>query len=603
LDIRLRFSFSVNDIRILKGENAMSLGTNKPLMCGVLVLLLVLSLGGGALAKDKVFRMYYTFTNPDPAFVDVTNYISMMGLFEGLVRFDENFNAVPGVAERWEVSEDGLIYTFYLRQDAKWSNGDAVTAYDFEYSWKRTMNPATFGGTPPTFIPSPLNYLKNGMDFMTGKITDPDVVGIKALDDYILQATLEQPTPQFIQTCMLYRSFPVHKGIVEKYGKDWARFENWVGNGPFKIESWLLNSQVVLVPNEHWYGWKTKAPGMDKIIIYQGTENVTAYENNEIDFVYVQPGDIKRIQKDPKLSKDIRSADITSFIYVCKIPSDNPFLDDPRVLQAFAMAIDREKYVKAIYGDTARSTTVSIQRGVPGHQPDVGYKFDLEKARALLVEAGYPGGKGAPTIRILAVTTVGAAVENPDFAAIKSEWETNLGVKVEIDLVESGVYVQKRTAPQDANYVGFYYGSFANTYAHPSCLIGQVFSVERVRKESLTGAEYREYFDLNAKLGELSREGKSDPQLAAKIETYLADHAAPWADAYVEKLQEAADAKSVDEQIAAYQGAEKIYLESGVYIPIYARNPLILVRSNIKGLVFNPFLNALPVYFDWISVE
>ena len=182
----------------------------------------------------------------DPALVTGQPEIRVVtGIFEGLLAFGTTLDKPrPGMAESWEVSDDKLVYTFHIRRDARWSNGEPLTARDFVYSWQRALAPETASD-----YSSQLYFVKNGRAFNEGKLKDFSQVGVKAADDYTLRVTLENPTPFFLELCSFSTLYPVHKATVEKYGDDWIKPGHIVSNGPYNLAAWRVNDRITLVKN------------------------------------------------------------------------------------------------------------------------------------------------------------------------------------------------------------------------------------------------------------------------------------------------------------------------------------------------------------------
>ncbi|MDA9950891.1 peptide ABC transporter substrate-binding protein, partial [Luminiphilus sp.] len=194
-------------------------------------------------------------------------------LFEGLaVKNPKTLEPEPGVAERWEISEDGTVYTFYINPEAKWSNGEAMTASDYVWSWNRALHPDT--GSLYAYMLYPI---KNSEAYSKREITDFNEVGVKALDDQTLQVTLNAPTPYFLQLMDHYSSFAVHPETLLKYGKMTDRFTPWtrvgsiVSNGPFTLEEWSLNRRIIIKKSEHY--WDRDNVALNGVYFYP-TENV-----------------------------------------------------------------------------------------------------------------------------------------------------------------------------------------------------------------------------------------------------------------------------------------------------------------------------------------
>ncbi|HYR58730.1 MAG TPA: peptide ABC transporter substrate-binding protein, partial [Chthoniobacteraceae bacterium] len=194
-------------------------------------------------------------------------------LLEGLTAFDSAGKPQPGVAERWELSPDGRVYTFHLRRNAKWSNGETVTARDFLLSWKRTLTPETAAD-----YAYQLYYVRNARDFNEGKLKDFSQVGLRVPDDFTLEVTLENPTPFFLDLCAFVTLLPVHIATVEacdRAGLSWTKPEHFVGNGAFTLKEWRLFDRVRMVKSETY--WNKANIGMKSIDVLPSARPMTAF--------------------------------------------------------------------------------------------------------------------------------------------------------------------------------------------------------------------------------------------------------------------------------------------------------------------------------------
>lgn len=385
----------------------------------------------------------------DPASIDpalnaaVDGAIVLQNLFEGLCRTDENDKAIPGIAEKWEMSEDGLVYTFHLR-DANWSDGKAVTAADFEYAWKRALDPKTAAE-----YAYQLYYLKNGEEYNSGKAAADDV-GVKALDDKTLEVTLKDPTPYFLELMAFPTYFPVRKDVVEKDPEKWALSpETLISNGPFKLQEWTHNDVMKLVKNENYYeADAVKLDGIDFYMIVEPTTGLAAYENGELDYQEPIPQAQIPVLKDSNPDFKIRPY-LGTYFYVFNT-TVKP-VDDPRVRQALTLAVDRTAIVEKVAqgGQLPASGFVPVGlatsdgkefRGVAGDY-GISATANVEKAKALLAEAGYPDGKGFPVLEVYYNTldTHKAIAE-----AIQEMWKQNLGIEVNLNNEEWKVFQERR---------------------------------------------------------------------------------------------------------------------------------------------------------------
>ena len=191
-------------------------------------------------------------------------------VFEGLTAFDQKGEVVPGVAERWDISGDGRRYTFHLRHNAQWSNGDPLRAEDFLYSWRRALLPAT-----ASEYAYQLYYVHGAKDFNEGRSKDFSTVGVRAIDPYTLEVSLENPTPFFLDLCAFTELLPVHRATVEKYS-DWAtKADHFVGNGPFLLREWLPFDRLRLLRNPRY--WDAEHVGLKSVDMLPSSRPNTAY--------------------------------------------------------------------------------------------------------------------------------------------------------------------------------------------------------------------------------------------------------------------------------------------------------------------------------------
>ncbi len=365
-------------------------------------------------------------------------------IMEGLVLKDSTtLEPKPGVAETWEISPDGRIYTFHLRHNARWSNGDPHLAQDYVWSWWRALQPALGNLYAYMFY-----SISNAQEYYEGQITDFDQVGVKALDDYTLQVTLENPTPYFLQLLDHYSLFPVHRATVEKFGAADERGTRWtyegniVTNGPFQLTEWQINRRVVVERNPYY--WDADTVKLNKIVFYP-TENVVSEERmfrtGQLHYTGSVPGDkIPVYQKsgDPALK-------IAPFLgtYFYRFNTDVDQLKDKRVRRALAMTIDREQITERILKSGQIPAYALTPPGTMGYYPPSNLRFDPEAARKLLAEAGYPNGEGFPVTQILYNTSEG---HRKIAVAIQQMWKKYLNINVTLLNQEWKVYLDSESA-------------------------------------------------------------------------------------------------------------------------------------------------------------
>lgn len=373
--------------------------------------------------------------------------------FEGLMRLDENEKAIPGVAESVDESADGLVYTFHLREDAKWSDGQGVTAKDFEYSWVRALTKETAAE-----YAYQLFYIKNGQKFNEGKATR-DELGIKVIDDYTLEVTLEAPTAYFKELTAFTTYMPLREDIVSADPEGWALDPaTYVSNGPFKLVQWDIKDQLVFEKNEeYWNAKEIKLPG---VVFKLVTDQNTAYASlkaGDFDMVdTVPPSEIASGQEEGLVTIYPNLATYMLVLNVGKqstLPEDvKKVLNDPKVRRALSISIDR----KAIVENVTKSGQVPAYSYVPkGILNEEGKDFadkeyydanqaNVEEAKKLLAEAGYPNGEGLPTLEFMYNTEGDHKLVAQ---AIQQDW-AKIGVNVELVNQEWKVFLNTRQEGQ-----------------------------------------------------------------------------------------------------------------------------------------------------------
>ena len=358
-----------------------------------------LALGLGLSAASA--QMVYNRGNPgDPETLDsqktstVVESDILLDMFEGLVTYDAKANIVPGVAESWSANDDGSVFTFKLRANAKWSNGDPVTAGDFVFSFQRLMNPET--GAKYANI---LYTIKNGEKVNKGQ-AKVEELGVKAIDDRTLEIALENPTPYFIAQLAHQTGLPVHAASVKKFGKDFVKPENWVSNGAFTLKSFVPNDKIVMVKNANYRdAASVKIDQVNVFPIEDRAAGLRRFQAGEIHTYNDVPTDqIKFIREN--LKDKFKLAPYLGTYYFVFNTKKEPF-SDVRVRQALSMVLDREFLAEEIWGGTMIPAYSFVPPGIGnyGEPASVSWK-DLspiereDKAKALLKEAGYgPGGK------------------------------------------------------------------------------------------------------------------------------------------------------------------------------------------------------------------
>jgi oligopeptide transport system substrate-binding protein len=355
-------------------------------------------------------------------------------VFEPLLVFDKDLKPSPGAASSYDVSPDGKTYTFHLRQGAKWSDGQPVTAKDFEYSFKRILDPATAADYASFFTDV---GIVGASDFNAGK-GSADAVGVRAKDDNTLEIQLEGPSGYFPNLAALWVVAPVRKDMVEK-GAGWAQDPStYIGNGPFKMSEWVHQDHITLVPNPNYVGQKPTLTKVTLLMVTSAAADYAAYRNNERDWTLVPDADVASVRADPQLSKEAHEyTELTTFWLVMnngKAPFNNPL-----VRKAFARAIDREAMIRDIAAGVGKPAISFIPPGMPGFQADLGKDivFDAAAAKDLLKQAGFADPTQFPQVNFRFATT-SANQSRAEF--IQAQLKQNLGLNIQLDSMESKAY-------------------------------------------------------------------------------------------------------------------------------------------------------------------
>jgi oligopeptide transport system substrate-binding protein len=372
----------------------------------------------------------------DPHVINAApDYQIITALFEGLLNADPaTMEPLPGVAERWEVSADGLTYTFHLRNDARWSNGDPLTAEDFLYSFRRALSPAL--GSQYTFL---FHAVRGADEFAAGKLADFSAVGFAAPDARTVVVSLARPTPYFLGIVAGNPVwYPVHRATIERHGRidqrgtGWTRPENFVGNGPFVLKDWRPTQLIVVEKSAtYWDAAHVRLHAVHFHAIDNGDTQELAFRSGQLHVTTLVPAAKATAYLAAHSPLLLRTPQLwTAFI---NVNTARPPLNDYRIRLALAQALDRVRFAERI-GPAQMAPAYSIvPEGMPGYRSVVRIKEDVASARALLAEAGFPNAANFPTLELSCQTG-----DSTDLVqAIQEAWRTNLGIHVSIVRRES----------------------------------------------------------------------------------------------------------------------------------------------------------------------
>ncbi|PXW72211.1 oligopeptide transport system substrate-binding protein [Loktanella sp. PT4BL] len=402
---------------------------------------------GEALASDQTFTYRVGDESPsiDPGLVeDVDGAAVVRDLFEGLYNQDAAGNLVPGVALSHEVSDDGLVYTFTLRDNAMWSNGDTVTAGDFVYAWQRAASPAL--ASPYSWYIE-LMSIENGAAVIAGDM-EPSALGVTAIDDTTLEVRLSQPLPYFPQMLTHGTTFPVHQATVEEFGNDWVLPENMVSNGAYVLTEFVPQERLVRERNPmYWDNDNTIIERVVKLVVPDENVALTRYLAGELDLTDVPAGQFPRLSEQyPDQAVSVPMA--CSYYYMFNLRDGaSPEIQDPNVRKALSLAIDRDIIVNNVLAGGQKAAYTFTHWATAGFEtPDIPMATMTQAERnamavELLTEAGY--GSDNPLSIDLVYNTNDS--HRSVAIAISQMWKQTLGVDTTLANQEWQTFLEARS--------------------------------------------------------------------------------------------------------------------------------------------------------------
>lgn len=429
-----------------------------------------------AIPNDGIYR----WMEGNPEFIDPNKIAESAGtavvgnLFETLLLTAPG-NTPPelGAAERFEVSPDGVTYTFHLRKGMVWTDGQPVTAHDYAYSWRRALDPATGSKNAQQ-----LWIIAGAKDYNEGKVKTADGVGVTAVDDHTLVVRLVGPAPYFPDLVTYVAFAPVPRWAIEKHGEQWTRPGNIVTNGPFKLAKWLERDRFELTKNEtYWDAANVKLKGSVIYVSDSEAQNLILYESGQTHTAFpLSPDTIKSFIRQGRA--DLR-VDHNACVYYYVLRMDKGPLRDVRVRRAFNVSLDKKKLVQHVLGafQTPATNLVPLMfETFMGYKPLDGDAYDPDLARQLLQAAGFPQGQGLPAMEIIYNTFEGHK-RIAEFAG--NNWKEALGVDITasnmewkslLKLQQSGAFTISRSAwcadyPDPLNFLEVFHSSSDNNYS------------------------------------------------------------------------------------------------------------------------------------------
>ena len=491
----------------------------------------------------------------DPHIVTgVPEHHILISLCEGLTIPNPNPNDMngymAGTAESWSISDDGKEYIFNINKNAKWSNGEPVTADDFVWSWKRILT-ASLGSQYPDM----LYYLEGAYEYHNGLIDDFDQVGVKSIDQHTLQVNLKNPTPFFLGLLSHYSTWPVHKDTVLKFGDiddrngEWTRPGNFVCNGPFQLKTWELNNKIVVEKNPHYYD--ASMVRLNEIHYYPVSNVMTEdrmFRAGQLHLTSTLPS-----QKCPIYIEENPNLRIDPYMgtYFYRINTKNEVLKDIKVRKALAYSIDRQLLVDKVTKCGQIPAYSFTPPGTNGYQPTTEIPFDPILAKSLLEEAGFSNENPFPKLEILFNT-------NEDHRklalAVQQMWQINLGIEVELVNQDWKVYLNREMIGDfqisRAGWIG--------DYEDPNTFLDLM---RPNRGNNKTGWENMEYDALVKKANTINNQAERYELLYKAEEILIENMPVIPLYTYVRAYQLSSDVKGFNPHILDHHHPKFIYLE------------------------------------------
>ncbi len=470
-------------------------------------------------------------------------------IFSGLVTISPQLSLELDLAESWEVSDDGLTYTFVLRPDIFFHTGRAVLAEDVKWSVERVASPVPEGATrPSTTALAYLGDIAGVKDSFYG-LAD-SVSGVEVVDDKTIQFTLTQPLPPdlFLSKLTYPTAFVVDRQQIEANPRNWTRRPN--GTGPYKLVEWRLGERIVLAANDRFHAGE---PSVEQVLYtLSGGSTLTRFENDELDVAFISLADIDRARDPGSDLNPLYSVFPQFTISYIAFNNNVPPFDDTEVRRALALSIDRAKIADVTFNNMLAPATGILPPQLPGHQEeDLSFPFDPDAARAALAASSYGSADALPPIIL---TEVGGGAEaRVDTQAFLEQWRNELGVEVEIRQTDFATFLDD----QDAGRLQMFNAGWIMDYPDPEDILDLKFH----SASSLNDVGY-----ANADVDDLLDRGRTE--------------------------------RDTDLRIGLYQQAERLILDDVAWIPLYFSQSHVVVNAAVTGWFEPPMVIPRLQYID-----
>ena len=468
---------------------------------------------------------------------DTTSAGMVVEIFGGLVTLNADLQLVPDIAERWDISSDGRVYTFHLRPNAKFHDGKPVTASDFKWSMERAVNPETASPVADTY----LNDIVGVQDVLDGKTTD--ISGVTVIDDHTLQITIDAPKAYFLAKLTYPTAYVLDRENVKSGGRTWTDSPN--GTGPFKLKEYRVGERIVLERNEYYH---LQPAFVDTVLNnLAGGQSMAMYENDEIDITGVGLFDLERVlDPNEKLNKELVVAPPSFSVSYIGFNTSEPPFDDPKFRQALNHAVDKELIATEVLSELVEPAYGVLPPGFPGFFPNLkGLTYDPDLATRLLNESRYADPETRPRI-VITVPGTGGTI-GLDLEVVIEMWRQNLGVEVEIRQMEWATYLQDLNRQKFQAFAGL---GWEADYPDPQDFLDILFHTD----SSINHGAYS-----NAAVDKILEEARVEPDIAKRIELY--------------------------------HQAEQMIIDDAAWVPLwYTGERYVLIKSHVQDYQVTPMI-------------
>ncbi len=471
----------------------------------------------------------------DPAMLDPITYSELMAgdvmksVYEAFTNIDKDGNVIPGLATSWESHEDGLGWRFHLRKGVKFHSGRDFTAKDVKWTMEQLLIPGNKGGLNTRY----LKNISGAQAVKDGATTN--LVGVEIVDDHTVDIRLDNPDVLF----PIYPTWFMDSGIIEEHGQDWVTKVS-AGTGPFSFVEWNRGQNILLSANKDFWGDGPHIDGVNMLIVPNDDTTISMYEAGELDVIYVRAVTGRRLLKDSRFENELNLVPAAQIQYLGLNQTQYAPFKDIRVREAVCISIDRDAMVAGLYGGAAFPLYGQVTPGVAGYNPNLeSIPYDLDRAKKLMAEAGYPNGEGLPPLKVTSTNP-----RKDEISYYANQLNSSLGMPIEVEVVERGSHIKNMNTGQ----VAFFPWGWTAGYPDAMYFLSQVW---------YGPSKYNRSRWQNDRFDALLDQSKTVPDNNARYKLY--------------------------------NEAEQVLLNDWGTCPTTVRMQISAVKPNVTGVVLSPF--------------